>query len=248
MTKKDLFVAIPTLREVSLYESGRQGIKTFVLRTNTLSTYLINGVIENFDRYAIPFIREDVEAKKQLTLERVFGNKNPIVIEIGFGNGEAFLKTAEQNKDINYLGFEVYLNGFASCLVSSAENGLNNVKVMRADVHDVLKNCITDNTISGFNIYFPDPWPKKKHHKRRIINKEFVELLSQKLLSGGKIHFATDIEDYAREALAIFSAFSSLTNKYETFATNNDGREHSVFEQKGIEAGRVIRDIVFIKK
>lgn len=247
MNKNDLFAAVPSLCYVSSANGGRQGIKTFVLRTAALSDRLINGVIDNFDRYALPFNPLNVSEKKIISFYEVFGNKNETVIEIGFGNGDAFLKTAKKNMDKNYLGFEVYLNGFASCITSASEMGLSNVKLMRADVHEILENCIENNSVSAFNIYFPDPWPKKKHHKRRLINKEFVELLSQKLICGGTVHFATDIEDYANEALEILTSSPGLINKYSTFAPDNEGREHSVFEQKGILEGRTIYDIVVIK-
>lgn len=248
MNNNDLFTAVPSLNYISCAESGKQGIKTFVLRTHSLSDRLINGVIDNFNSYAVPFDPKAIENRTVFSFEKIFGNKNETVIEIGFGNGESFLKTAEKNRNTNFLGFEVYLNGFASCLTSAAEMKLSNVRVMRADVHDVLNNCISDSSVSGFSIYFPDPWPKKKHHKRRLINPDFVSLLSCKLKKGGVIHFATDIDDYAYEALDVLTSNLQLENKYSGFAPDSGTREHSVFEHKGIKAGRTIYDIVVLKK
>ena len=125
MNNNDLFTAVPSLNYISCAESGKQGIKTFVLRTHSLSDRLINGVIDNFNSYAVPFDPKAIENRTVYSFEKIFGNKNETVIEIGFGNGESFLKTAEKNRNTNFLGFEVYLNGFASCLTSAAEMKLN---------------------------------------------------------------------------------------------------------------------------
>lgn len=248
MSKDILFSTFPELKNVSFSKDGKREVQSFVLRTNPLSSTLTNNVIKYYKDFAHPYNVSAIENNEKIDFKSLFQNDNDkIVIEIGFGNGASFVETAKKNKEINYFGFEVYLNGWAECLTSIGEANIKNAKVMRSDVHPILEHCVNDNSIDGFNIYFPDPWPKKKHHKRRLINDSFTSLLTSKLKIGGFVHFATDIEDYANEALLVFENNPCLKNKYEAFAPSSLDREHSTFEQKAIMEGRRIFDIYFVK-
>lgn len=250
MGKNDIFTKYPELQTVSLKtDDGKRGIKSFVLRTNPLSERLTDGVLKYYDKYAYHFNEKSIRSKQKIDLHSLFINKDAtLFVEIGFGNGESFVKMAENNKDKNFFGFDVYLNGFAECLTSIGEKSLTNAMVMRCDAKEFLMCSVHDESLDGVNIFFPDPWPKKKHHKRRLINNDFVELLALKLKKNGIIHFATDIEDYAEEALSIFKNNPSLTNMFQDYSPSPYGREHSPFEQKGLLGNRTISDIVFIKK
>ena len=248
MSKVTLFSTYPELRNVSFTADGRKEIQSFVLRTNPLSESLTNSVIKYYKDFAISYDKSLVDDKRKLDFEAIFrgGNKS-LVIEIGFGNGSSFVKMAEKNPNTNYLGFEVYLNGFAECLTSIGEKNLTNARVMRADVMPILENCIEPNSIDGINIFFPDPWPKKRHHKRRIMNDNLVSLVAPLLKDGGFLHFATDIEDYAISSLECLSKSKELRNEYDGFAPSRLDRENSTFEAKAILDGRRIYDIFFKK-
>lgn len=248
MSKDILFSTYPELKNVSFSKDGRKEVQSFVLRTNPLSSTLTNSVIRYYKGFAIPYDRSLVDEKRKLDFDAIFHNENTkIVIEIGFGNGASFVKMAEKNSSTNYLGFEVYLNGFAECLSSIGEKNLQNARVMRADVIPVLENSIEPNSIDGFNIFFPDPWPKKRHHKRRLMNASFVSLIVPLLKKGGFIHFATDIEDYAASSLECLSKNDALKNEYDGYALSSLDRENSTFEQKAILDGRWIYDLFFKK-
>lgn len=250
MSKKEVFEKYKELEDVSIQnEDGRRGIKSFVLRTNPLSLRLTNGILNYYESYAIRYNQDDIKGKKPIDLKAHFKNKNlPLSVEIGFGNGESFVKTAEKHKDINYFGFEVYLTGFAECLTSIGDLKLENATLMRADAKEVLLNSVMDESVDAFNIFFPDPWPKKKHHKRRLMSADFIALLTEKLKVGGSIHFATDIEDYAEETLINLSGNKALQNKFESFAPRAYNRESTAFERKGVLKGNKIFDLFFIKK
>ena len=246
LSKAEVFNKFKELENVSLKsKDGKRGIKSFVLRTNPLSKRLTKGILDYYNDYAFPYNSDDYN---KINLSNLFVNPEKcLVVEIGFGNGESFVKMAENDNEANYFGLDVYFEGFAECLTSIGEKKLKNAKVMRADAKEVLTYKVIDESVDCFNIFFPDPWPKKKHHKRRLINTEFTGLLIKKLKHNGIIHFATDIEDYADEVLTIFSSYENLRNLFEKYSPTSYGREHTNFEQKGIDAGRTIRDIVFIK-
>lgn len=247
--RENIFHIFPELNTVSSFNEDRtRAIQTFVLRTNPLSQKLVDGIKAYYEDYAVIYKKENLEYIKKNGISSLYKNQAaPLIIEIGFGNGESFLQMAKNNPMTNYLGFEVYLGGFAECITSAGESGLENVRVMRYDAKYIIENYIEDESVKAFQIYFPDPWPKKRHHKRRLINSEFVSILSKKLLKDGYIHFATDVEDYADEALSVFSKNKELKNKYKDFSPTNENRVSSTFERKGLECGRIIRDIIFVK-
>jgi len=178
----------------------------------------------------------------------VFGNDKPLVVEIGFGMGAATAEIAKKNTDINYFGIEVHRPGIGRLLWSIEKLSLENIRIIEGDAVEIISNKIMDNSVSAFHVFFPDPWPKKRHHKRRLIKRPFTDLLSAKLVSGGYIYMISDWEDYGIWAMAEFSAVSNLVNKYDSFAEKQSWRPETEFERKGIRKKHEIKELYFIKK
>jgi tRNA (guanine-N7-)-methyltransferase len=173
----------------------------------------------------------------------VFGNYKPLVIEIGFGMGAATAEIARKNTEINYLGIEVHKPGIGRLLWSIDKMSLNNIRIIEGDAVDVISKKIKDNTVSGFHIFFPDPWPKKRHHKRRLIKRPFTDLLASKLIPGGYIYMVSDWEDYGNWAMSEFLATPALINKAE----KQNWRPETEFERKGIKKNHQVRELLFEK-
>lgn len=167
---------------------------------------------------------------------------SPIILEIGFGNGEALIASALKYPEQNYLGIEVYRSGIEKLLLSVDEHQLTNVLVCEGDALLILQKHIPDKSLTGVRLFFPDPWSKRRHHKRRLVNEAFLELLAQKLLPGGYFHFATDWEDYAEWVLKVV-AQSEL--QFDLLENPQLDRIITKFAQTGIDAGREIYDLVF---
>ena len=237
--EKGIFDLYPELARVERRQSnGWREIKSFVLRGQKLKDYQIQALKDHYHDYAIPY-----SENKKLDFQKVFGNKNPVVIEIGFGMGESTLKIAKANPDINYIGIEVFLYGFSKLLANASKEGLKNLKVMRFDAVQVLQDMVMDNSVDGFHVFFPDPWPKKRHHKKRLIQVPFAELLASKLKKGGYIYCVTDWEEYAKQMLEVFDKVSSLENPYGGFAPERPWRPETGFERKGLEKDYVINEV-----
>lgn len=179
-----------------------------------------------------------------LNLNNIFGRNNPKIIEIGFGMGHATWQIAKNNPDNDYLGIEVHAPGVGSLLMLSRDNEVTNIKVIQHDAVEVLNNMIMNNSIHGFHIFFPDPWHKKRHHKRRLIQEGFIKLLEQKLTSNGYIHIATDWEDYANWISAAFAVNPNF--KAQSLPPNS--RPTTKFEKRGLNLNHKIEDFYFIKK
>ena len=163
--EKGIFDLYPELARVERrQENGWREIKSFVLRGQKLKDYQIQALKDHYHDYAVPYSENE-----KLDFKKIFGNNNPVVIEVGFGMGESTLKIAKANPDINYLGIEVFLFGFSKLLANAAKEGLKNLKVMRFDAVQVLQDMVTDGSVDGFHVFFPDPWPKKRHHKKRLM-------------------------------------------------------------------------------
>lgn len=222
----------------------RREIRSFVLRQGKITKGQQNALENHLPTYGI-------EYAAQLTdLNQSFQRDNAKIVEIGFGMGHATWQIAKANPDKDYLGIEVHLPGVGSLLMEIAEHNLSNLRVIRHDAVEVLKNMIPDNSLDGFHIFFPDPWHKKRHHKRRIIQPEFVELLASKLKTGGYIHLATDWEDYALWMLDILNANTTLHNTSPTndYIERPDYRPLTKFENRGLKLGHGVWDLVFTKK
>jgi tRNA (guanine-N7-)-methyltransferase len=179
-----------------------------------------------------------------LDLEELFGRSAPKVFEIGSGMGETTAAVAAANPHIDYLAAEVHTPGVGSLLKLIAERELRNIRVVQHDAVEVLKDMIAPGALSGVHIFFPDPWPKKRHHKRRLVQGAFVPLLASRLCPGGYVHVATDWEDYARKMLEALGSESALRNTEAEFS-GRGVRPATRFEARGLALGHPVWDLVF---
>lgn len=170
-----------------------------------------------------------------------------LIVDIGFGMGQTLALMAQQNPELNFLGLDVHKPGAGALAASLCENNITNVKIICEDAVTIFKTKIAKNSVAGIQIFFPDPWPKKKHHKRRLIQPEFVEILSASLKKGGFLHIATDWEHYAEHILKVLYLERTLSNNFEPFMPRPESRPLTKFEKRGQKLGHVIRDIYFEK-
>ena len=193
--------------------------------------------------WCIPFSTE-----KKLDFVSLFGNTHPVTVEIGFGMGTATAEIAAAHPDINYIGIEVHKPGVGRLLGEIKKRGLKNIFIIQYDALEVLDAMVADASVNAFHVFFPDPWPKKRHHKRRLMQRPRTDLLSRKLASGGYLYMVTDWKEYADSALEELTATPGLVNKYSGFAEHQDWRPETKFEKKGLDAEREISELYFIKQ
>ena len=208
---------------------GKRGIKSFVLRTGSLSLYQQKALETYSEAYTVPYKEE------LLNVSTIFPHNNPLIIEIGFGMGDATKRISEEQDDKNFLAIEVFLSGFTKLLSYAGEHNKENLRLIRFDAVSVLQDMIPDNSVQGFHIFFPDPWPKKKHHKRRLIQHQFASILASKLVKGGYIYCVTDWSEYAHQMIEVFNSVPSLVNHYNGFCEPVSWRPTTSFEKKGIQ-------------
>lgn len=220
----------------------RRPVRTFVIRAGRLTTSERKSYDELHHVWCIPY------EHKTLNYTEIFNNTNPVIMEIGFGMGHATSIIAENNPDINYIGSEVHVPGVGRLLGDIKTKQLKNLYIIEHDALEILETMIPDNSLAGFHIFFPDPWPKKKHHKRRMLQRPRTDLLAKKLAPGGYLYFATDWQEYAESALEELKMTESLANKYEGYAPHQEWRPRTKFEQKGLDAGRDIYELFFVKE
>ncbi len=190
-------------------------------------------------RYGITY------AESLLDLDAVFGRAAPKILEIGFGMGETTAAIAAAEPHNDYLGIEVHTPGVGSLLKQIEARGLTNLRIIQHDAVDVLQHMIASACLDGIHIFFPDPWPKKRHHKRRLIQAPLVQRLAEKLKPGGYLHAATDWHEYAEQILAVFTATPALANTAADYAPRPDYRPQTKFETRGLKLGHGVWDIVF---
>ena len=218
----------------------KRPIRSFVLRQGRLTTAQQRALETAMPQFGIPY------AAQPLDLNEVFGREgNRKIIEIGFGMGETTAHIAEHHPDWDVLGVEVHTPGVGSLLKQVSERGLTNVRVIQHDAVEVLRHMIGNASLDGVHIFFPDPWHKKRHHKRRLIQPEFVKLLSSKLKPGGYLHVATDWQEYAEWILEILEAEPQLENTAAGYAPKPDYRPLTKFENRGLKLGHGVWDIIF---
>ncbi|MBO4320122.1 MAG: tRNA (guanosine(46)-N7)-methyltransferase TrmB [Treponema sp.] len=222
-------------------EKYHRPVKTFVIRIGRMTDNEKKCYSELNSLYCIPF------AENPLVYSQIFKNDNPVTMEIGFGMGHATVEIAEKNPDMNYIGSEVHKPGVGRLLGEIQKRQLKNLCIIEHDAIETLEKMIPDSSLDAFHIFFPDPWPKKKHHKRRLIHRPRTELLASKLKKGGYLYFVTDWAEYAENALEELNATSGIHNRYEGFAPHQEWRPRTKFEQKGIDAGRDIFELMFEK-
>ena len=221
--------------------SSHPPIRSFVLRQGRVSNAQRRAVDTLSSVYGIAY------APGALDFEQVFGRRAPTILEIGFGMGETTARIAQAHPENNYLGIEVHTPGVGSLLKLIAENALVNLRLVQHDAVEVLDHMIAPASLAGAHIFFPDPWPKKRHHKRRLIQPAFVALLASRLAPGAYLHAATDWQEYAEQILAVFAADPTLVNTAPGFAPRPDYRPQTKFESRGLKLGHGVWDIVFRK-
>ena len=226
--------------------SRHRPIRSYVLRTGRLTP----GQQKAFERWW-PVFGVDFEANRVLDLPALFGNNRPVWLEIGFGNGESLLQMARDFPERNFLGIEVHTPGVGHLLLKLGEEKLSNVRVMRHDAMEVLEQSLANASLEGVQLFFPDPWHKKKHHKRRIVRPAFVERMGQLIAPGGLFHAATDWEDYAEQIMRLFSNREDLFENVAgagNYSPRPDTRPVTKFEQRGQRLGHGVWDLLFRRK
>lgn len=219
-----------------------RGIHTFVLRAGRMTEAQKRDYTIHSARWCLPY------QKTILNFTDVFENTSPVTIEIGFGMGKATAIIASENPDKNYLGIEVHRAGVGRLLGEIEKRGLRNLRIIEYDALEVLEYMIPDNSIAAFHIFFPDPWPKKRHHKRRLVQHPRTDLIARKLAPGGYIYMATDWEPYGENSYFELSGTPELSSMYEGFAPHQSWRPETRFEEKGKEAHHEIYELMFQKK
>jgi tRNA (guanine-N7-)-methyltransferase len=221
--------------------SRHDHIRSFVLRQGRVSNAQQRYYDEGMPRWGIPY------ATTALDLNAVFGRPAPRFLEIGCGMGETTAVIAAAHPEHDFIGIEVHAPGVGSLLKEIATRELGNLRVIRHDAVEVVRDMIPPAALAGIHIYFPDPWPKKRHHKRRLIQPAFVALLATRLAPGGYLHCATDWEEYAQQMLDVLSAEPLLKNSATGFAPRPAWRPQTKFETRGLKLGHGVWDVVFLR-
>lgn len=222
----------------------QRSIKSFVLRAGRISPRQQQALQDSLANYELPMNGQPWD------LEAVFQRKADTIVEIGFGMGASLVAMAKQQPEINFLGIEVHRAGIGSLAADLRDQSIDNVRIAVHDAVDVFKNYLIDDSLAGVQIFFPDPWPKKKHHKRRLIQTELVKWLVCRLRVGGFIHCATDWQDYADHMLSVFSAEPALDNVHSEggFSPRPESRPLTKFEQRGHRLGHGVWDLIYRKR
>jgi tRNA (guanine-N7-)-methyltransferase len=214
-------------------------IRSFVLRQGRVSEAQRRHYEQDMPRWGIPY------CATPLDLDATFGRHAPHILEIGCGMGETTAIIAAQHPRNNYLGIEVHTPGVGSLLKEISTRELANLRVIQHDAVDVVRDMLAPGSLAGIHVFFPDPWPKKRQQKRRLIQPDFVALLASRLSPAGYIHCATDWEDYAQQMLAVLSAEPRLENMAGGFAPRPPYRPQTKFESRGLRLGHGVWDLVF---
>lgn len=217
-------------------------IRSFVLRQGRISNAQRRAYDALLPQFGIPY------AVQQIDLDRVFGRRAPKILEIGFGMGETTATVAAQHPQNDYLGIEVHTPGVGSLLKTIAERNLTNVRIIQHDAVEVLRNMIAPDTFDAVHVFFPDPWPKKRHHKRRLIQPPLISMLCERMKPGGYVHVATDWQDYAEQILDVFRSEPRLANTAERYAQRPDYRPLTKFETRGLKLGHGVWDVIFRRR
>jgi tRNA (guanine-N7-)-methyltransferase len=224
---------------------NKRHIRSFIRRDSRLTAGQQSAIDSGWARYGLEIIDQPLD------LTAVFANNAPVILEIGFGNGKALAKMATQYPQYNFIGIETHKPGVGHLLIELAQRELSNVRIYNTDVISVLSDLIEDHSISGIHIFFPDPWQKRRHHKRRLINKAFIEQISLKLCIGGHLFIATDWSDYGRWMEKILFAndcpLQEIKQPSQSKITIPE-RPQTKFESRGLRLGHSIHEFRFFKQ
>lgn len=215
---------------------GERGIRSYVLRQGRTTPSQQRALDDLFPRFGIPF------SDSFLDTRQIFERTAPVVLEIGSGMGETTAQIAQTHPDTDYIAIEVHGPGVGGLLKKITELGLPNLRVIRHDAVEVLEKMIPEGALAGIHLFFPDPWPKKRHHKRRLVQPPFAALAARKLAPGGYFHAATDWPDYATQIDEVFSSSSSFRKEEPKH------RPVTKFERRGIGLGHPVRDLLFLRR
>ena len=224
-----------------LYDPTEHRIRSFVTRAGRLSPAQARAIETLGPRYCIPF------EKSVLSLDAAFHRAAPTILEIGTGMGETTATIASHLPDKNFLGIEVHTPGVGSLLKKIDEHSLSNLRLIQHDAVEVVRDMIAPASLAGIHVFFPDPWHKARHNKRRLIQGPFVQLLASRLMMGGYLHCATDWQDYAEQMLSVLRAEPTLKNSAESYAERPDYRPTTKFEHRGLTLGHGVWDVIFTR-
>jgi tRNA (guanine-N7-)-methyltransferase len=227
---------------MNLPSSPHRPIRSFVRREGRMTDAQKRALEELLPRYGVP------AGEAPLDFVTLFGRRAPVHVEIGFGNGEALAAMAAAHPENDYLGIEVHRPGVGVLLRRAAAEGLANLRVLSMDAREVLERRIPDGALAAVYLFFPDPWPKKRHHKRRLLQADFVALVQCKLASGGVFHLATDWQDYAAHMLAVLSQAPGFENAAGRGYAERGERPASKYERRGARLGHGVWDLVFRRR
>ncbi|WP_338849972.1 tRNA (guanosine(46)-N7)-methyltransferase TrmB [Massilia sp. W12] len=225
-----------------LYDPNERRIRSFVTRAGRVSTGQQRALDSLGPQFCLPY------AKAPLDYAQVFGRSAPVVLEIGFGMGDTTARIAAALPEHDFIGVEVHTPGIGSLLKLIGEQDLHNLRLIQHDAVEVLRDMIPPASLAGVHIYFPDPWHKARHNKRRLIQSPFVADLCRHIAPGGYLHCATDWEDYAVQMLEVLSAEASLQNTADGYAPRPAWRPETKFERRGLRLGHGVWDLLFRKK
>jgi len=217
----------------------RRPVRSYVLRQGRLSPAQARALETLAPRYCVPFARAPID------FAAVFGRRAPVVLEIGCGMGETTAAVARAHPETDYVGVEVHGPGVGAALNRIDQLGLANLRMIQHDAVEVVDAMIPEGSLAGVHVYFPDPWPKKRHHKRRLLKPAFVHALAMRLAPGGYLHAATDWAPYAEEILATFATEPLLANTAQRYAPRPEWRPQTKFEARGLKLGHEVFDILF---
>jgi len=238
----------PDLEKIAAGEHYLNRIKSFVLRTGRLTPGQANAIEKLGPHFLLPYTGQAIDWENSF---QPAGSKRPRILEIGFGMGETTAKIAQARAEDDFLAIEVHEPGVGALLKVIGEENITNLRLMRHDAVEVVQNMISESFLDGVHVYFPDPWHKKRHNKRRLIQPEFVALLSSRIKTGGYWHLATDWQDYAEQMMVVLSAEPSLENTGTLpggYAEKPAYRPTTKFENRGLRLGHGVWDLVFKKK
>lgn len=219
-------------------------IRSFVLRQGRLTGAQQNALDNYWQDYGVDY------SEQPLSFSELFNNSNDVIVEIGFGNGESLLQQVKNQPHYNFIGIEVHGPGVGHLIHHAYNEKSRNIKVIRHDAVDVLKHQIADDSLKQVQLFFPDPWHKKRHHKRRIIKPEFIQLIQQKLHTGGRFHMATDWQHYAEQMLIQMDAAEGFDNISGTgnYSASKADRCETKFERRGLKLGHGVWDLIYTKQ